>query len=153
AQGVQRFQAILDLMRYASSETSALIGKASMHGVDLFRPRACFCLSSIGVAAVEEADVNRLSILTLLKDTRPDREGRFRAHQEQVRALRTLNSVPSLQARAVSLLPVIRTNAEVFAAAGSKYFGARRAGDHIGALLAGAFSLTSDKKIHEADAG
>jgi len=58
----------------------------------------------------------------------------------------------SLRARSIKCLPVIRANAATFAAVVADKLGNRRAGDQVGALLAGAFSLTSSKAISIADA-
>ena len=57
-----------------------------------------------------------------------------------------------LVARSVRLLPVIRANAETFARAVALHLGSRRMGDQIGALLAGAYSLHSERPVTEAEA-
>jgi putative DNA primase/helicase len=55
--------------------------------------------------------------------------------------------VKRLQARTVSLMPVILANADTFAEAVAFELGEQRAGDQLGALLAGAYSLYSGNRI------
>jgi putative DNA primase/helicase len=52
-----------------------------------------------------------------------------------------------LYSRAISLIPVIRHNAVIFAEALADELNDQRAGDQIGTLIAGAFALTSTKQI------
>jgi putative DNA primase/helicase len=47
----------------------------------------------------------------------------------------------------ISLIPVVRANAEAFAGAAASRIGSQRMGDQVGSLLAGAYALHSDRKI------
>jgi putative DNA primase/helicase len=53
----------------------------------------------------------------------------------------------SLQTRTMNLLPVILENAKTFSDAAAHHIGNRRIGDQVGSMLAGAYSLSSSKKI------
>ena len=53
----------------------------------------------------------------------------------------------AFRARAISLLKIIRENHDVFRFSAAEYFKDKRAGDQIVALLAGAYSLSSDTVI------
>lgn len=141
-------QAVLDLCRYMSSETSATIAKGNARGgTDYFRPRSCVLLSSIGVITKEYADKNRFTNLTLLKDNSAERAQKFATLQAMQIATLTPEFVAGLQARTVSKIPQIRADAKIFAAAASNMFGVQRMGDQIGPLLAGAYSLTSSNPV------
>ncbi len=137
-------QSVLDLCRYMSSETSATIGKGNASGgVDYFRPRACVMVYSTGVALKEQADKNRFAICTLLPDKSDDKAEKFDTLQKMQATTLTADYIAGLQARTLSLIPVIRPNTAVFARCASKMLGTQRMGDQIGALLAGAYSLHS----------
>jgi len=84
-----------------------------------------------------------------------------RAAPKSSRAVRTQQMIADtltpefhsrLIARSVSLVHEIRANAETFAQAAATHLGNRRIGDQIGALLAGAYSLHSTRRISYDDA-
>jgi putative DNA primase/helicase len=144
--GQMRIQKILELARGCSSETGASIVKGSASGNAMeFMLRTCFCFSSIGVAAVMRSDVSRITPLELFKrnDT---------ASFDRLKELRNVTTgnpdwCDSLRARALANAVTIRDNALVFASAVAAFLGDQRSGDQLGTLLAGAFSLTSTKKV------
>lgn len=148
----QRIQNVLALMRQASSETSAAIYKGSATGEgQRYITRSCFAFSSIGVGLQQHADQTRVTVLSLVVDPRKTKEEKS-AHFSNVvepKWLATLTPefIERLHARTVSLIPVIRKNAETFAVAGASVIGTRRLGDQLGALIAGAYSLHSNKEI------
>jgi putative DNA primase/helicase len=146
-------QGVLDLLRQSSSEGGAEIikGSQSQTGAKRYRIRSCFCLSSINAGIEHQADESRISVLSL-KDRDPatqgaDAQARFDELNRNVQSLITPDYAAGMLARSVRLLPVIRLNAETFARAVSVVFGSRRTGDQLGALLAGAFALHSDRPI------
>lgn len=146
-----RCKAMMGLARSASRETSAEILQGSQ-GADQsgqsFRIRSMFFFLSIGLSAKDYADLTRISILGLKANrATPDAIAKFHALQDMERATITEAWVNGLHARMVGMIPTIRHNAEVFALAGAKAMGTRRLGDQVGALLAGAFALTSGKQI------
>jgi putative DNA primase/helicase len=149
----RRIQNVLELMRQASSENGAAIIKGSSSGEAMqYRIRSCFAFSSIGVSAVQKADVSRLAVLSLRKYDGPDRAEKFRDIQRFHAELFTGDFVPRLHKRTIGLVPTLRHNADVFADAAALELGSRRYGDQVGALLAGAYSLQSDARVTPAEA-
>ena len=152
--GQMRMQSILELARAASAETGAGIGKGSASGkAHEYQIRSCFAFASIGVAANQRADTSRITGLELRKDNTP--EGR-----ERFEALKTLwaDTVArpafseGIRSRSLANAKAICVNARTFAAAVAMKLGDQRVGDQLGALLAGAFSLTSNRVLTLEDA-
>jgi len=154
----QRIQGVLDLVRQSSSDGGADIVKGSADGrAKRYRIRSCFAFSSINAAILHEADANRISILALRPpNSNQALQGALDASFADLQALVATVITPGFAAglvsRSVRLLPVIRANAERFALAVSLHLGSRRTGDQYGALLAGAYSLHSEREISTADA-
>lgn len=151
ASAASRMQGVLDLLRQSSSEGGAEIvkGSQSQTGAKRYRIRSCFALSSINVGIEHQADESRITILAL-RDRDPldmGADARFAEINRLVQTTLTPAFAAGLLARSVRLLPIIRTNAETFAKAVSVVFGSRRTGDQLGALLAGAYTLFSDRVI------
>jgi putative DNA primase/helicase len=152
----ERVQHVLDLARQASSEDGAAILKGSSGGkVTRFCIRSCFAFASINVGVSQAADESRTVVLTL----KPDEDMRKRADAfERLRMLHAQTMIPGfsgrLLARTLSLLPVIRANAVLFAEAIARSGKPRRLGDTYGVLMAGAWSLRSRAVVtaDEADA-
>ena len=151
ANSAARMQNVLNLVRQSSSEGGGHILKGSQtHDAKKFRIRSCFAMSSINVGIEHQADESRITVLALKtrnKDQAAAIEKAFEAVNAQVQATLTPEYAAGLIARSVRLLPVIRANAETFARAVSVFMGSRRAGDQLGTLLAGAYSLHSDQLI------
>jgi len=159
-QAASRMQGVLDIVRQSSSDSSASIvkGTANPKGI-AFRVRSAFCFASINVGISHHADETRITTLALRKPPDPDDKAAVAEaaeHFERLQTLVTDTVTPefssSLVERSGALLFVIRHNADVFARAIALHLGNRRAGDQLGALLAGAFSLTSDRKITDEQA-
>lgn len=147
--GRNRMDGVLELSRQASSESGAPILKGTAGGNAMaFHIRSCFAFSSIGVASVNRADTSRVTIVELVK---PDEYQAIRLfeHIKELWADTILKPgfCARLRARALSLAPTIRANAITFAAVIGRKLGDQRTGDQLGALLAGAFSLTSSGVI------
>ncbi len=148
----RRMQAVLDLARQSSSEGGAEIikGSANQTGARRFRVRSCFLFSSINVGLEHQADENRITVLAL---ARPRLTGsQFAQLEIDIADLLTPAFAAGLLARSVSLVPTIRANAETFARAVATHLGNRRAGDQLGALLAGAYSLHAVRLITDDEA-
>ncbi len=146
----QRIQAVLDLIRQSASESGGEIvkGSANQSGARSYRIRSSFALVSINVSLQHAADESRISVLTLRpSDGTHAAAERFAALNAEVQSTLTPAFAASLIARSARLLPTIRANAETFAHAVALRLGSRRAGDQLGALLAGAYSLHSDGRI------
>jgi putative DNA primase/helicase len=144
-----RVQGVLDLMRQASSESEKKIlkGTQQQSAARAFRIRSCFAFSSINLGVTHAADESRLTILSLAPpaDASEASQTAFRALVIRAASLITPAYAAGLLARCVGLLPVIRENAEVFATAVAMKMGTRRLGDQLGTLLAGAYSLHSNR--------
>lgn len=112
--------------------------------------RSCFCIAAINPRIVQGPDKDRWSTLELMKDTREGREERWQELELDIRRVITEDASKRLLARTVENLPTLLSNIDVFRVAASRALGDARAGDQIGPLIAGAFSLTSTKKVDEA---
>lgn len=144
-----RFQQILILARQASRDSGGRIIKGTAGGqAQAFHIRSSFCFSSIGVAATQRADLSRITALELFKRHGEDARIQWQtliAHWDYTAA--NPQWCASIRARSIELAEVIAANAHTFATACTRHLGAQRDGDQIGALLAGAFALTSSRKI------
>jgi putative DNA primase/helicase len=147
-----RMQGVLDLVRQSSSESEAEIVKGSQNqtGAKSYRIRSCFFFSSINVGIEHQADDSRINVLALKPPPAKETEAEIQAFQkltEDTISTITPEFSAALLARGVRLLPTIRANAETFARAIALHLGSRRMGDQLGALLAGAYSLHSEREI------
>ena len=137
-----RIKSILEFARPASCNTDAAIIKAKMGGggVNRYQPRSCIGWASVGVSLTQLADVNRVSVLTLKKGDQDH-------FNNTIVPFWTNNLTDAFcrgfRARAISLIPTIRANCDVFQRAVTERLGSRRGGDQYGTLLACAFSLCS----------
>lgn len=145
----QRMQAVLSLARVASSESRAQTIKGSAEGdAQRYTIRSMFLMSSIATALKQGADKSRFAQLTLRNPNEFARDERI-AHWEALD--RDLDRYISdtigqrLQARTISLIPVIRQSVKVFTRAAAEAFDSQRLGDQYGTLLAGAWSLQSSQ--------
>lgn len=152
AHSAHRMQGVLDLIRQASSETGGAIAKGTQNqsGARVYRIRSAFFLQSINAGIEHQADESRISVLALRSPSKTPNSAdvaAFEALHRDVVATITPEFAAGLVARSVRLLPTIRANAETFARAVALHLGSRRMGDQIGTLLAGAYSLHSDRLI------
>jgi putative DNA primase/helicase len=141
----QTVQSILELARVASSgDDTILKGSQDQKGIE-FLIRSMFCLSSIGVGADKQADKTRFTVCQLRHGgiTKAD----WNEYLKKIHETITTEWAARLRARTVAMLPTIKKNAETFSLAISEMVSSSRAGDQHGTLLAGCFSLTSDKLI------
>jgi putative DNA primase/helicase len=97
-----------------------------------------FCVSSINVALIQKADIDRFCVLGLRKD--PMDKGEWLDFEREILSVSTIENGQALIARTLSHLPVITQNARTLAQALGQRFG-QRFGDQHGTLLAGAWSL------------
>jgi putative DNA primase/helicase len=148
-----RMQAVFNLVRVSSSENSPNIlkGQQNQSRAKDFRIRSAFLFQSINVGLAKKADENRVSVLSL-RDYSNGNDVPFIDLELTVRERLTPEFSAGLISRSVSLIPVIRANAEIFARAISDGLGSRRLGDQLGTLLAGAYSLHSSGLVTPAQA-
>lgn len=149
--GLKRIQEELELARACSSDSEALTLKGGADGrAKVYRSRAAFCFSSIGVNMSQQADVSRVTVLSLRKDEKQSEQER-QAHFDSLLGtwaeIMTEEYCCALRARTVHLIPTIRKNAETFARAAAVGVGTQRTGDQLGAMLAGVYSLFSGGEV------
>lgn len=140
---------VITLMRQSSSG-GKIIKAGNDGGAVSFDTSCMFALASIVVSLEKTADFSRTTILTLLKDSTQTGQDNFRDQIEPMaRELLTDEWIQGLHARTIGMLPTIRKNAVIFRTIVARAFGDIRAGQQIGTLLAGVYSLKSDGVITE----
>lgn len=141
-----RLQEVFDMARVSFNGDAAPIhkGTADQTGKS-YMPRSCFAFASINMSMKRYADETRT---TILKISPPSKN--IAAETEKFSVLQKLATETitpewrgGLLARTVNLIPTIKTNAKIFAQEAALYFGSRRQGDQLGAVLAGLYSLHS----------
>lgn len=145
-----RIQSVLSLIRQASSESQAKTLKGSASGDAMsFHIRSMFCLASIQVGIKYQADIERMTVLSLLpKRDDPNAADTWKRISEILHALRRDETLPGrLVRRSMNLLPITLQNIKTFSEAGAIRFGSQRDGDQYGTLLAGAWSLISSEPV------
>lgn len=152
-----RMQSVLGLVRQSTSESGAGIVKGSQNqsGARRYRVRSMFMFQSINVGLQFAADESRVTVLSLRDASKiPSVSDAQEFTDLRVWCAETLTKQFSaaLVSRMVSMIPLIRTNAETFAQAISATLGTRRLGDQLGTLLAGWWALGSDDPISLATA-
>lgn len=144
----ERIQNILALARSSSYHDGGLIGKGTQTGASrTYTMRSCFAFSSIGVHVNQQSDRSRFTTLGLISFEGKRRKEDFVGFEHGWNMLVNDDFVKGLQSRTIELLPVILKNARTFADAVAAVIGQRRIGDQVGAMLAGAYSLTSNKEV------
>lgn len=153
---IDRIQSILALMRSSSTHDGGDIIKGGQSGSSkAYRIRSCFAFASINPQVANAADSSRVTILSLFKPLKRDEarsQAQWKVMQTLMGELLTEGYCERLVSRTITLLPIILENADTFARAAAAVLGEQRAGDQLGALLAGAFSLKSRKAISYQDA-
>jgi len=134
----QIVQNILSLARIASSEGGKIYKGTATGGSNTFEIRSMFCVSSINVALVQRADLDRFCVLGLRRDEM--KRDDWAEFEQEILDACTEENGRLLVARTLKHIPTIRKNARTLATALSRRFG-QRFGDQYGTLLAGAWSL------------
>lgn len=146
----ERMQGIFKLVRAASTRGSAPITKGSPGGVPSYwYINSMFLFASISYCVTSPEDARRITPLGITKDGNLDRYTKLVA---AISDTLTDGWVSGLMARSIEMIPIIRHNSRVFGRAVSAHLSDQGAGDQIGPLLAGAWSLYSDDEISAADA-
>lgn len=142
-----RLQAILTLMRGASTSDGGLTVKGSAGGsAKTFQIRSAFAFASINVPVSQQSDRSRITMLSLREDKAMKGED-FDAFKLRCVETFTDEYMNALRARTIRMIPVIKRNAKTFAKACAAVLSSQRSGDQAGALLAGAYALESDNEI------
>ena len=146
----KRVQRILELARQASSNKSSSIIKGSAGGkAQEYIVRSPFLFSSINPKMMQQADINRVSTLKLVKRNIAENEVKFEETKELVVNTITDEWSAKLRSRAIYMIPVIRKNIEIFSNVMTRILKSKRHGDQIGTLIAGAYALKSDGVVKE----
>lgn len=151
----QKFQMedILTIARQSSSDTGANIFKGTQQGKFLsYALRSMFLFNSIGVNVKHHADDTRVTIFGLTEDRRSDKTAKFMELSKLVHRILTDDFCRKIRARAIKLVPVIKQNTRLFCRLAGEILNSQRAGDQLGTLLAGAYTLINDKAATEDDA-
>jgi putative DNA primase/helicase len=147
----QRMQSVLSLARVASTESRAQTIKGTAEGdAQRYTIRSMFLMSSIATALKQGADKSRFAQLTLRNPNEMPKAERIKHWEDLERDLDkyiTEHIGQRLQARTISLIPVIRQSIKIFSRAASEAFDSQRLGDQYGTLLAGAWSLQSSQVV------
>ncbi len=140
-------QAILLMARKASSGESMVIADSTGKGTMVFKIFSMFSMSSINTGVVQSADLSRFSHLELIKNSGEKSVEEFRDIELFVRETLTEEWVSKLMRRTIDNARTILKNTQTFSEAAAMILHDRRAGDQIGPMLAGAFSLHSTHEI------
>jgi putative DNA primase/helicase len=151
-QSANRIKNVLSLMRQASSDTGANILKGTQGGkAQRYSCRAAFLMSAIAAPITHEADSNRITVLSLKR-----RDTTAANDERNLQLIARLNNDERLSARFLNRvlgnLPVITRNVDTFSRVAARKLFKRRDADQLGALLAGAWGLTSRELATEEDA-
>jgi putative DNA primase/helicase len=141
-----RMQNVLSLVRQSSSLSDAKTLKGTQGGGAMeFRIQSMFQLSSIQVNMKQQADMERMSVLSLRSKHEADNASEnWKVLSVKLALIRADADLPGrMVRRSLDLLPVTIENIVTFAQAAAEAFGSQRDGDQYGALLAGAWSLVS----------
>lgn len=140
-----RMASVLTLMRSASADDSGKIIKGGQDGqAKAYDIRSCFAFASIVFQASQQADLRRITVLETKKIKDAAKVDELKKRLGAGCAALTDEYVQRFQARTVKLLPTILTNSKIFGQAVAQVVGQNWAGDQIGILLAGAYSLHHD---------
>ncbi len=146
-----RVQAVISTARASSYSDGGAIVKGNSSGTSRsYEIRSCFLFSSIGVHLTQQSDRSRFTVLSLnpktnVKNGEIDPE--FRNFDIAWANYIADDYSERLHARTIANMDIILKNAKTFSNAASYVIGNRRLGDQVGILLAGAYSLTSEKEI------
>lgn len=145
-----RIQSVLSLVRQSSSESPAEVLKGTAGGDAMsFHIRSMFCLASIQVGVKQQADIDRMTVLSLM----PRREDTNAADtwiriSDALHVMSRDEALPGrLVCRSLKLLPITLKNIKTFSEAAAMRFGSQREGDQYGTLLAGAWSVMSSEPV------
>jgi putative DNA primase/helicase len=145
----QRMQEVLDMARQSASADSGAIAKGTIDGgARLQIVRSAFMIGSVNLGLYQAADESRF--ITFALGAGDD------AQFTRLKDLHAKAMVPQVKerlfVRLLGLVPVIRANAEMLAQAISRAGAGRRAGDVLGAAMAGGLAMTSSAALTAAQA-
>ncbi|EJM1834582.1 hypothetical protein Q6I89_004343 [Salmonella enterica] len=141
-----RMEAVLALVRQASSETQARTLRGTAGGQSLhYLIRSMFGLSSINTHLSKQADADRLTRLELVpaKERKVDN---WESLKEDFHAVKSMGDLSArMLTRAVSMWPILSKAIDTFRRIGAAFFGSQRQADQYGTLMAGAWCASNDE--------
>lgn len=138
---------VLALARLSSS--GSVIKK---HGQKPFNARSCFCFSAINPPVREFADETRISMMNLIKNTRPTAQQDYEDLLVLIGETITPEYSRRLLARTIKNMATLIENADTFTKCARKVIKDPRAAIQVGTMIAGIYLLGSTGRISEADA-
>lgn len=133
---------VIMLARKASS--GAVIAK---YGQRPFKAQFCICFSSINTSISDYADESRITLMTLKKNFKPTAQEDYQRFMDKVAETIDKDFWKRLLSRTLRLMPVILDNISVFKKAVHKELNAARLADQLSPMIAGLFSLESNKRV------
>lgn len=141
-------QRVLELARQASSSEGGVIAKGTTGGDAMdFLIRSCFCFSSIIDGVVQNSDKSRITAIEINKK-RYGSDAQYAALVEAKKIL-TPEICAAFYWRIVNMAETIKHNAGVFADVVGAVVNDSRAGEQLGAMLAGYVALCHGEKMTE----
>lgn len=149
-----RLDAILTLLRNASSDDEALALKGTVSGESTaYRIRSMFCLASINPHITELADQSRISVLEIRKIPQTaESKDTFNFIKKTFLKLERDRFSNKLNNLMISRLATLEENLKVFVEAAGDHLGQARDGKQYGSLLAGFATLAHNEPIDIATA-
>jgi putative DNA primase/helicase len=141
----QKDRSNMELVYGLARKSSSGADMANFNGV--FPVKSSFCFAAINPRIIQGADLDRNTILHLVKNKSKSARDDFRVLEKRVAAAITPEAADRLLTRTFNNLPTILKNIETFADVLTEQEGSKRFGDQHGTLIAGAFSLTSTNEI------
>lgn len=145
-----RIQNVMSLIRQSSSMSKAQTLKGTSGGQSIsYHIQSMFCLSSIQTAIIEQADKERIIILSLL----PNNPGvnSIESWRALSNKLDILNNTETLSRQVLTFvtdnIAMILSNVDTFVAAAADKFLLQREGNQYGALLGAAYTLLLERLI------
>lgn len=147
-----RIDGVLAFARAASTGEAGMVAKGGQGGKGhTYSVRTMLAMASILPAVTLKSDVGRFSVLEVLPDRTAGATERWAAQLELYNSIVASARGGRFVGRIVKNLPVLIGNIEAASIAAAEVLGDQRAGDQIGALLAGAFMWTTPTALSVAD--
>lgn len=126
--------------------------KASMGGVVTnavasYRAQSCVFFAAINPSVTQRADVERNTLLELVKNSSHNREKEWQSILDRVYDVITPDYPQRMLRRTVDNIESLLHNCDVFSKEAARILGSARAGDQYGPMLAGAYLLGSTGRV------
>lgn len=139
-------QKILGWARKASA------GGVVTNAIASYRAQSCVFFSAINPSVTQRADIERNTLLELMKNNSPNREKEWQLILDRIYDVIKPDYALRMVRRTVDNIEALLHNCEVFSKEASRILGSARAGDQYGPMLAGAYLLGSTGKVTQEQA-